>query len=235
MYYLGERYYDPQVKRFINADHANLIAANTYGLTDKNLFSYCDNNPVVRQDDGGEFWNIVIGAVVGGGISAAITAVDSLIENKGDIDWNEVVHGAVSGAISGAVAASGVRIVGQRLVGAATSAMDAIYGGIRDVKSGECTVARAVINTVTSAGVGALTAGTGMNTSKMKGLRTAARSARSTLKKTGVHPVTKKAATRAVRSFSRYSKKQYLSFTGETALYSSFSWGVSKVVHYAYK
>ena len=28
MYYLGERYYDPQVKRFVNADHANLMAVH---------------------------------------------------------------------------------------------------------------------------------------------------------------------------------------------------------------
>ena len=25
-------------------------------LTDKNLFAYCDNNPVMRVDDEGDFW-----------------------------------------------------------------------------------------------------------------------------------------------------------------------------------
>lgn len=29
------------------------------GLTDKNLYAYCDNNPVVRVDRGGQFWETV--------------------------------------------------------------------------------------------------------------------------------------------------------------------------------
>ena len=68
LYYLGSRYYDPQVRRFINADGATLVTVNPYsnGLTDKNYFAYCDNNPVSRSDDGGTFFNTVIGAVVGG-------------------------------------------------------------------------------------------------------------------------------------------------------------------------
>ena len=26
-------------------------------LTDKNLYAYCDNNPIMRRDDSGEFWD----------------------------------------------------------------------------------------------------------------------------------------------------------------------------------
>ena len=33
------------------------------GLTDKNLYSYCDNNPVMRKDEGGMFWDTVFDAV----------------------------------------------------------------------------------------------------------------------------------------------------------------------------
>ena len=29
-------------------------------LTDKNLYAYCDNNPVVRVDYDGQFWDYVI-------------------------------------------------------------------------------------------------------------------------------------------------------------------------------
>ena len=35
-------------------------------LTDKNLYSYCDNNPVLRSDDDGEFWQF---ALAGGGVA----------------------------------------------------------------------------------------------------------------------------------------------------------------------
>ena len=69
LYYLGSRYYDPAVKRFINADGAALATINPYsnGLTDKNYFAYCDNNPVSRSDDGGEAWLacVLTGAAIG--------------------------------------------------------------------------------------------------------------------------------------------------------------------------
>ena len=49
-YYLNSRYYDPQVKRFINAD--GIIGANGI-FTGYNLFAYCNNNPVVMSDPSG--------------------------------------------------------------------------------------------------------------------------------------------------------------------------------------
>ena len=75
LYYLNSRYYNPDWGRFINADHADVIAATPEGLTDKNLFAYCDNNPITREDDDGEFWNVVIGAAVGAVVSSVISAV----------------------------------------------------------------------------------------------------------------------------------------------------------------
>ena len=61
-----------------------------------NLFVYCGNNPIVRYDVGGAFWNTIIGTISGavvGGITAAI--------NKTDIATG-IVGGAISGGISGA-------------------------------------------------------------------------------------------------------------------------------------
>ena len=46
MYYLNSRYYHPEIGRFINADETDVITSTTLGLTDKNLYSYCDNNPL---------------------------------------------------------------------------------------------------------------------------------------------------------------------------------------------
>ena len=71
MYYLQSRYYDAKICRFISADYASVITATPYALTDKNLYAYCDNNPVNRIDSEGNFWSqFVIGAVIGlaGGI-----------------------------------------------------------------------------------------------------------------------------------------------------------------------
>ena len=55
LYYLGSRYYDANIGRFISADTTDVINATPMGLTDKNLYAYCDNNPVIREDKGGQF------------------------------------------------------------------------------------------------------------------------------------------------------------------------------------
>ena len=57
LYYLNSRYYDGYSGRFISADNIDVICSTPNALTDKNLYSYCDNNPVMRRDDGGEFWD----------------------------------------------------------------------------------------------------------------------------------------------------------------------------------
>ena len=103
LYYLGSRYYDPAVKRFINADGAALATINPYsnGLTDKNYFAYCDNNPVSRNDDGGEFWGSVVASAVLGGVTSAFDAVIAGESTTGVI--KAAAKGAVSGAISGAI------------------------------------------------------------------------------------------------------------------------------------
>ena len=33
-----------------------VLTLTPMSLTDKNLFAYCDNNPVMRVDDEGDFW-----------------------------------------------------------------------------------------------------------------------------------------------------------------------------------
>ena len=49
------------MKRFLNADDSATLNATPTELTDKNLFAYCDNNPVMRTDEGGNFWNFLNG------------------------------------------------------------------------------------------------------------------------------------------------------------------------------
>lgn len=82
-YYLNSRCYDPAVGRFINADN---YPSTGQGLSGNNMFAYCGNNPVSREDDGGEFWNFVIGAAVGGLVGGVVSAVTSYAQT-GEIDW----------------------------------------------------------------------------------------------------------------------------------------------------
>ena len=61
LYYLKSRYYDPAVKRFLNADG---YVQTGDGLHDKNMFAYCLNNSVNLSDPTGKFAWIVVGALV---------------------------------------------------------------------------------------------------------------------------------------------------------------------------
>ena len=63
MYYLRSRYYDPGIRRFINADKSSLVIKSHMSLNDKNLYAYCDGNPVARRDCSGNFWETVIDIV----------------------------------------------------------------------------------------------------------------------------------------------------------------------------
>ena len=102
MHYLKTRYYDPITCRFINADS---YLQTAQGFYDKNVFSYCETDPVNRVDTEGDFWLFgVIGAVAG----AIIGGVSKVVANvcTGN-NWLEGVAGAaVGGAVSGAIVAT---------------------------------------------------------------------------------------------------------------------------------
>ena len=53
LYYLQSRYYNPEIGRFINAD---AFTSTGQGVLGNNMYAYCNNNPVVRVDRNGQFW-----------------------------------------------------------------------------------------------------------------------------------------------------------------------------------
>ena len=104
LYYLQSRYYNPGWGRFINADDTTLLASSpSKAHWDKNVFAYCDNNPLNRVDEDGECWNIIIGGIVGGIVSGASTIVNDAIMGRettvGSV-LNSVLVGAVAGMAS---------------------------------------------------------------------------------------------------------------------------------------
>ncbi len=106
MYLLNSRYYNPITCRIINADTTDTITASIDSPNqDKNLYAYCDNNPVARADADGNFWNIVIGALVGGIIGGISSIVGQAISGEG-VNWVEVGISAASGAVTGAITAA---------------------------------------------------------------------------------------------------------------------------------
>ena len=132
LYYLGSRYYDPAVKRFINADSATLAVTNSGELTDKNYFAYCNNSPVMQKDDGGELGHIALGAIVGGILGAAGEVVSQVATGTKlkDVNWKDVAIEGVNGAVTGGLMLSGLPVsaitAGRAITNAATSVLHSI-------------------------------------------------------------------------------------------------------------
>ena len=125
-YYLKSRYYDPNTGRFLSPD-----SQFNGGLLGYNLYAYCENNPVMRADPDGMFWNelkqvgqAIVGAaaVVGGIVGAAGVVVGTAAFTVGS-------GGAGAVAMPAAIAVAGEIITGAAAaatVGVATVAVGEI-------------------------------------------------------------------------------------------------------------
>ena len=72
LYYLNSRYYDPETGRFISPDSLDYLDPETLGGI--NLYSYCNNNPVMFADPRGhmpEWVKWVIGGLAIAGLVVA--------------------------------------------------------------------------------------------------------------------------------------------------------------------
>ena len=99
LYYVNSRYYDPETCRFISADDISLVSASPMALTDKNLYAYCDNNPIARLDLDGMFWMHVAAALTGAVVNVAITYVSKKVTGQ-DFTPDDFLLAAATGAIN---------------------------------------------------------------------------------------------------------------------------------------
>ena len=148
-YCLGTRFYDPVTRRFINADTSAVITVTPTALTDKNLFAYCDNNPVMRVDNGGEFWHVVAGTIAGALVSGAACVASDLLSGE-KIDWRMVGVGAAAGALSGMLGSTSLgrltQIAGNALISGAENAISqGLDFGFENIVYGEVALS-AVVN-----------------------------------------------------------------------------------------
>jgi len=153
-YYCGSRYYDPVVGRFISADSTNTLMNTPMAYTDKNLYAYCDNNPVMRVDNGGEFWDTVFDV-----ISLCVSVVD-VVKNPDDPwAWAGLAADVVSlavpfaaggGAVVKAVSKADDVIDIAKTVDNVADATDTVYDGVKTMSKIEipdCFVAGTIIST----------------------------------------------------------------------------------------
>ena len=123
MYYLKNRYYDPELRRFISSDAVTTLAASTETLHNRNLYTYCNQNPITRSDSNGNLWTVVAGLA-----GAAISLADQLVFQKKEFDWKVMAQAVIDG-ISMAVSFSAVGAIGQGVVNAATTVATGVLNG----------------------------------------------------------------------------------------------------------
>ena len=169
LYYLNSRYYDPDTMRFISMDDISYLDYESLGGL--NLFTYCNNNPIMNIDPNGNTFisAMIIGAIVGAAIGAGVSVVTQGIFNGfNNINgWQVLVDGAI-GAISGLVAASGLGAFASGLIsgglgflGSVASDIISSNGKIEDINWG-----KAAILGITNFFVGVFFSGAGSQNSK---------------------------------------------------------------------
>lgn len=101
MYYLKNRYYDPKLRRFICADSLKALKAGE-DFCGKNLYIYCNGNPVAMLDDEGEFAIAMAANLVKMAVGAVVNVATTYIAAK--VTGQEYgIWDGVAAAASGAV------------------------------------------------------------------------------------------------------------------------------------
>lgn len=87
MYYLKNRYYDPEIRRFICADKTGVAKESMETLHNRNLYVYCDGNPLTRRDGDGEVWLAAALSFVGGAVASV--AEQMIFDKKSlkEVSW----------------------------------------------------------------------------------------------------------------------------------------------------
>ena len=156
-YQLGSRFYDSEVGRFLNADDVSLLMNTDSGVVDKNLYAYCDGNPVMRKDDGGDCW--IAGAVFGAAFGAAFEIADQMIvrgKSWKEVDKTAVLKAAAIGAVTGALGPGAGSVVSGAISG---------YSSYKSNNS----IKKAIFDGVVSAGLSYVCGNSGKIASKISG------------------------------------------------------------------
>lgn len=127
---MNGRMYDPFISGFLSVD--NYVQSPDYTQS-FNRYAYCLNNPLKYTDPDGEFWNLVIGAAIGG--------IANLASNWGKIDtFGEGLAyfgiGAAAGALGAATGGAAAGVLGTTTTLGSSMASGAISGSVGGFTSG---------------------------------------------------------------------------------------------------
>ena len=122
MYYCKSRFYVPSWHRWLNSDSISYLEPKN--ITSLNLFTYCNNNPVMYVDPSGNFAILtlkllivgtVIGALTGFGVSLVKELLSSNDGEDSKVNWGSVINSTIVGAALGFSMAMGTAYLGPVL------------------------------------------------------------------------------------------------------------------------
>ena len=139
LYYLRNRYYDPELQRFINTDFD--ISGDLDPLS-HNIYTYALNDPINRTDEDGA-WSLPNWAKVAIGTALVVAAAAVSVATAGAAAGPAIVAvhcfatgaaiGAAKGAISGAVGGAVTGVISNRIrTGSWKSSVQAAVNGAAD-------------------------------------------------------------------------------------------------------
>ena len=141
--YMQQRYYDPVIGRFYSNDPVDMLGHMQRGNSPANSFNryaYANNNPYKYVDPDGEFG--IIGALIGGGIDAAIQIGNNMKNGQGfreavmNVDLDSAAASAALGSVTGGAttllkgAATGTTKVAGATVQLTTKTERAVAGAL---------------------------------------------------------------------------------------------------------
>lgn len=157
-YYVSNRYYDPEIGRWINSDDTTNLGAEGAMLS-YNLFAYCLNNPVNRFDVDGN-WSLSNRAKIAIGVAAIAVGVIATALTGGAATPVLVasLKIAATSATIGAIKGAGISAVSHRLStgswkGAGTAAISGAIDGASDGFMWGGIAAGAAFTTVAAKGI----------------------------------------------------------------------------------
>lgn len=157
LYYINSRYYSPEFGRFISADTTGVLGVSE-DLHEKNLYAYCDNNPVTRADSSGAAWHIAIGAGVGAvaGLVGQMVSdlTTSLLNERITISNWQTYTGAILGGAGGGATLAATGNIGlfNAVTGAITTGAGATLEKIT-IKNYDKSWGEIALNTAIDGGV----------------------------------------------------------------------------------
>jgi len=125
LYDYGARFYDPVIGRWGAVDPA----ADEENQELETPYGYVADNPIVKNDPDGKFWNFVVGAALGAAVEIGTQMISNHLEHKSltDINWKAVGVSAVEGAVT-----SGTSVGEKFLVKAGFAAVKATIDYTKD-------------------------------------------------------------------------------------------------------